>query len=152
MNLGEALSVRARLAQRLNDLKGRIKANAVAQEGDEPAENAAELMAAYLASSKELAALMVKITKTNASTVVLDKNLTDLLQDREELIRERNLYGSTADTATPNSDRYRYMRNEVKFVSFVDVADLRKKEEECNERVHILDAIIQKINWQTELV
>lgn len=146
--------MRARQAQRMNDLKGRIKANTTSQEGDSPAEDVAGLIDAYLATSREHMGLMVQIANTNAKTVVDETgaSLLDLLQQREWMIRERNLYGSTADGANPGQSLFRFARNEIKQVSNVDVPDLRRKEEELTERIRVLDAEIQKLNWATELV
>lgn len=152
MTLGEALSLRAKQAQKLNDLRGRIKANAITQEGEVPAENADVLIAEYTVLSTIHSALLVQIASTNAATSVDGKTLVQMLQQREDLIRERNIYGSTADAATPNSGGYRYMRSELRYVAQVDVADLRRKEEETGEEVRALDAQIQHANWQTELI
>lgn len=152
MNLGEALSLRARQAQKLNDLKGRIKENSVVQEGSEPAEDAEDLIATYLVTSTEHRVLVAQIIRTNATTVADGVTLLDMLQEREELVRERNLYDMAANAATASGDRYRFMRSEIRYVSQVNVADLRRKEEAVGEQVRVLDARIQKINWETELL
>lgn len=151
MNLGEALTLRARQAQRMNDLKGRIKASAVVQEGDDPPEDANNLIAAYIETSLEHKNLMIRITATNASKMVEEgQTLAQLLQEREALIRERNLYSVVADSASPG-ERFRYMRSEIKMVPKVDIAELRGLEEQLIEDIRQLDVKIQTINWTTEL-
>lgn len=161
ITLGEALSLRARQAQSLNDLKGRIKNCATSQEGTTPPEDVNALIQEYLNVSADHEALLVRIAETNAkstvkvgegTTAVGEAVLLDLLQRREALIRARNLYGLAAAAGSLSESSMRYMRTELKFVSNVDVADLRVKENDTNETIRVLDAQIQATNWQTELI
>jgi len=151
MKLGAALSQRAKLAQRLNDLKGRIKANCLVQEGQQATEDPALLISEYSIASADFRDLVEKIALTNAATMVGERTLLALLQDRESLIRMRNLYGTTADSATPSSDRYRYMRSELAHTSTVDVAEMRRLEDSLNTQIAELDSLIQQTNWETDI-
>ena len=152
ITLGEALSLRAKQAQRLNDLQGRIKASALHQEGTKPPEEPYALIEEYLKVSKEHAELLRRIAVTNVTTDVDGSPLMMLLHKRESFIRKRNIYGIAAKAASPGTDSYRYMRTELKYESSLDVAEMRRKEDEANEKVRELDAQIQKSNWATELL
>lgn len=152
MVLGEALSLRARQAMKLNDLKGRIKNCATSQEGTTPPEDVNELIGEYLEVSGEHQALLVKIARTNTTTVVGGVTLLELMQHREALIRSRNLYSMAADAGSQGESGYRFTRTELKYVANVDVPALRKSEDEGNEAIRVLDAQIQATNWSTELL
>lgn len=152
MRLGEALSLRARQAQKLNDLRGRVKQNAVAQEGTEPAESVVTLISEYLEVSEEHRHLLVRIQITNVSTDVDGASLLALLQSREALIRERNLASLAAAAGTLSDSNYRYMRSELKYIPQLNVASFREREDDLNEQIRILDAQIQSVNWATDLI
>lgn len=151
MTLGEALSKRARIAQQMNDLRGRIKNNSLVQEDQKPVEDPNELLSEYEALSREFQELVKKITYANANAEIGDEKLLDLLQERECLIRIRNIYTLAATSASPGSDRYRYMRSEIAMIPAVDVAEMRRREESLTKQIIILDAQIQKKNWQIEI-
>lgn len=151
MRLGAALSQRAKLAQRMNDLKGRIKTNVLVQEGTTPSEDPHALIADYVNTSARFRVLVQRIAEANASTMIAGRSLLAMLQEREQLIRLRNLYGMAADSATPGIDRYRYMRTELAYTTTVDVAELRRQEDDLNQQVRIIDELIQQTNWETDI-
>ena len=45
----------------------------------------------------------------------------------------------------------RYSRNEIKFVSTISVADMRKRVDDLSKQYRELDTRIQQLNWNTEL-
>lgn len=152
MKLGEALSLRAKQAQRLNDLRGRISNAALVQEGDTPPEDATGLLAEYTALSEEHAALMDRIANTNNRTRIGGVTLAAALQQREHLIRMRNINGIVATKASPGRDAYRYSRSEVKYVPTINITAFRLNEKAFDDQVRELDAQIQKTNWETDLL
>lgn len=152
MKLGEALSLRAKQAQKLNDLSGRIKLNAMSQEGETAAESATNLLDEYLSLSAEHRVLVSNIALTNANTSVGGTTLLAMLHEREHHTRARNIYAATAAAGSTGRDMFRYGRSEIRSVTNVNVADLRKMEDQANEEVRKLDAQIQEINWKTELL
>lgn len=155
MKLGEALTVRRRQAERLNDLRGRIKANAMVQEGDQPQENVDALLAEFKALSETHGQLVQRINRTNVSTSVSesdDVTLLDLLASREHFNRWRNMLGTVADAATPSRNDYRFMRTEVRFVPTIDIAATRAEKDDVQAIIENLDSQIQEVNWQTELL
>lgn len=152
MKLGEALSLRARQAQKLDDLRGRIRANAMVQEDEEAAESANDLIIEFAAVSAEHATLLSRIARTNLSVETADGTLTATLHKREHLRRQRNLAQLAADAATPNRNDYRYMRSEMAFKAQVNVQSLRGQIEKLDDEVREVDAEVQEINWKTELL
>ena len=153
MKIGEALTRRARLAQRLNDLQGRIKGAAMVQEGDVPTEDCKKLLVEYETVSQDHAKLVRRIQLSNATTEVEPGvTLLDMLQQREVKVRQRNITRIAANAGTVTNDRYRYMRSELKMVPQVDVAALHADAEEIDEEIRVIDSKIQSTNWQTELL
>ena len=153
MKLGEALSLRARQAQKLNDLRGRIRTNAMTQEGDAPAEDPNELLREFALLSEEHSQLLRRIALTNQQTTLADDRvLADLLQEREHLRRTRNMTEAAATAATPSRSDYRYGRTEIKYVPQLRVAALRTAIEDLDTQVRKLDATIQEANWQADLL
>lgn len=126
------------------------------QEGETPSENPVTLIDEYLVLSDKHRDLVAKIAHTNAETVVEKTaevvTLLDLLHERAHLIRQRNLFSQTADVGVAGPASFRYGRNEIKSVSTVDVVGLRHLEESRDEEVRVLDARIQQLNWETELL
>lgn len=135
----------------MNDLKGRIKTNVLVQEGTTPSEDPHALIADYEDASIRFRVLVQRIAETNASTMVAGRSLLSILQEREQLIRMRNLFGMAADSATPGVDRYRYMRTELAYTTTVDVAEFRRAEDDLNRQVGALDELIQQANWETDI-
>lgn len=146
MKLGEALSLRALQAQQLNDLRSRISLNATGQEGTTPAEEPGALLDAYENLSKAHAELIGRITLSNATG-----SLNPLLQDREHMRRMRNTLESAVRASSSLTASSRYMRSELKSVSFVDVAALQEQIDKLTEAIRVLDAVIQQSNWNTDL-
>lgn len=155
MKLGEALSTRAKQAQKLDDLRGRIRANALTQEGTDPVEDPQKLLEDFGKVSEEHSRLLLQIANTNAVTIVeqLDMTLLAALHKREHLRRTRNMFDAAATAATPRRDSYhRYSQSELRDVPQVPVAAFRKLVEEMDEQVRQLDAVIQEVNWKTDLL
>lgn len=152
MKLGEALTLRRRQAEKLNDLRGRIKANALVQEGDTPSEDVAALLDEYEKLSDEHRRLVLRINRTNLETVVDQRKLAYLISDREHLNRIRNMLALTAQAASASRGDYRYLRSEIKFTPTVDVSALRQRIDATQQSINALDMRIQEINWATDLV
>jgi hypothetical protein len=70
VKLAEALSLRADATRRVEQLRTRIVANARFQEGEEPTEDAAALLAEAGAVLDELEGLIRRINRTNAVTQI----------------------------------------------------------------------------------
>jgi hypothetical protein len=151
MKLAEALIRRADSQKRFEQLKARLLANAKVQEGDVPAEAPAELLAELSRVANDLVELIKRINKTNSATVFNDREtLSDALAQRDLLALQRGAYAELAQAGSISQGRY--MRSEIKFVATINVAEIQKRADELAKNYRELDARIQELNWQTELV
>jgi len=151
MKLAEALILRADSQKRLEQLKQRLLSNAKVQEGDNPAENPTGLINELEELTAELTALIQKINRTNVNTF-LEAGVTvaDGLAQRDILKVKHTIYRDLARAATITADRF--TRSEIKFVSTVNVADIQRVADQLAKEHRELDAAIQAINWNTELM
>jgi Family of unknown function (DUF6847) len=151
MKLAEALILRADCQKRIAQLKARLLANAKIQEGDKPAETPQELITELNHVSTELLDLIKRINRTNSATAFAGRgSISDALADRDVLALQRAAHVELAQTAAITQGRL--TRSEVKYVSTVNVAEIQQRADELAKNYRDLDARIQELNWQTELV
>ena len=151
MKLAEALIRRADSQKRFEQVKSRLIMNAKVQEGDVPAETPAELLTELSRLANELLDFIKRINKTNSATVFSgNQTLSDALAQRDLLALQRAAYAELAQAASITQGRF--TRSEVKYVATVNVAELQKRADELAKNYRELDARIQELNWQTELV
>ncbi|MDX6499436.1 MAG: hypothetical protein QOG23_2696 [Blastocatellia bacterium] len=150
MKLAEALILRADCQKRFAQLKARLLVNAKVQEGDQAAEDPKEISAQLEAVANQLADLIKRINKTNSGTSYAGGTISDALADRDVLALRRAAYAELAQTAAITQDRY--TRSEVKYVRTIDVVETQKRADELAKNYRELDARIQELNWQTQLV
>lgn len=151
MRLAEALSQRADLTTRLAQLQRRAITNATRQEGDEPSEDPAELIAEHDRQAAELERLIGRINATNIGTALeRGTTVTDALARRDVLRIRHRLRHELADAGVPGRDRW--TRSEVRQVPSVDVRRLRAAADELAAELRVLDSRIQQLNWTTDLV
>jgi hypothetical protein len=132
MKLAEALAERADAQRRLAQLKQRVMLSARFQEGEEPPEDPRELLVEADRIAGQLQDLIERINRTNATTAI-----------------QRDLYAETAQAASVRQDRY--SRSEVKFVTALDVPELRRRADGLSKDYRELDARIQAKNWEIDL-
>lgn len=150
MKLAEALVLRSDHQRRLSRLKSRLLRVAQVQEGDEPAEAPADLIAEFEEVAAELETLIQRINQTNLATrLPSGVTLTEALATRDVLALRAALYRELAESATVSHDRY--SRSEVKFKSTVDVRAAQKQADAIAKTHRELDAEIQAANWLTPL-
>ena len=149
MKLAEALILRADLQTRLEQIRERLTANALVQEGEKPAEDPEELLKELEDTTKHLEEMITRINLTNAATIQNGESLTAMLAKRECLMQKisvmRSLLSSASHTVMRGS------RMEVKIFSTVPVAELRKKTDQLSVELRTLDTAIQSANWTVEL-
>ena len=151
MKLAEALILRADCQKRFEQLKARILRSAKVQENDQPAENPQELIAESERVADDLADLIKRINRTNSTTAFDDvRTISDALAERDVLVLRRGLYADLAQAASVT--QVQYIRTEVKFVSTVNVSETQKQADALARAYRELDARIQQLNWQTEVV
>jgi hypothetical protein len=151
MKLAEALIRRADAQKRFAQVKARLLTNAKVQEGDAPAETPAELLTELGRVVNELRDLIKRINKTNSATAFsAGQTLSDALAERDLLALQQTAYAELAQTASITQGRF--TRMEVKYIATVNVAEIQNRADELARNYRELDARIQELNWQTELV
>lgn len=155
MKLAEALLLRADRNRTLEQLKQRIQVSARYQEGEDPPEDARELVLMTSSVLDELEGLIRNINRTNSSTVMADgRTVTDALAERDVLRLRYSVLKVSADAASGTQQQVGYMRatrSELKLMSDLDVKNLRQQASDVARRVRELDARIQEVNWTAEL-
>lgn len=100
MKLAEALWLRTDATRRVEQLRTRIVANARFQEGDEPAEDAAGLLAEAGAVQDELEDLIWRVNRTSAaSRIEPEDTITDALARWDVLRARHSVVTAMADAA-----------------------------------------------------
>ena len=155
MKLAEALLLRADRNRTLEQLKQRIQVSARYQEGEDPPEDAPELVTMTSTVLDELEGLIRNINRTNSGTVMADgRTVTDALAERDVLRLRYSVLKVSADAASGAQQQVGYMRatrSELKLMSDLDIRNLRQQASDVARRVRELDARIQEVNWTTEL-
>lgn len=151
MKLAEALIERKAIKNKMEELKKRIYQNSQVQDGDEPIELPLTLMKQLYQESDEFEKLVICINTTNIKTELGNgMNMMEALIKRDMLRYKYYIYNNLADKATPSTDRY--SQREIKFVSTIDVTDVRKKADEIAKESRLLDMKIQEANWSIDLL
>lgn len=153
MRLAEALTARADLQRRIEQLRARIVANARYQEGEEPAEDAAALIVEADAALTQLRDLIRRINATNSRLDLgADGTMTDALASRDVLRLRHSVLTDAAAAASGSNDQYlRQMRSELRQVSALPVAQLRSRADAVAQELRELDNRIQQANWSNDL-
>lgn len=150
MKLATALSERASLQVRLNELQIRLNANAKVQEGDVPAENPVELIAEKDRILDELENLVTRINLTNSRTECDGVTITELISKRDRMKKDVNIMRTFLNNASSKVDRY--SKTEILIKSTVDIAEYQKKLDVISKELRQIDEKIQELNWTTELI
>lgn len=155
MKLAEALAQRAALTKRLEQLRARAQANARYQEGETPAEDAPALLAEADDVLDELERLIRQINVTNAQAELEPGvSLTDALARRDVLRWRHAVYTGLADAASGkhHNDFVRQMRSELRILTAVPVADVRRRADDLARDYRELDIRVQQRNWEVDLI
>ena len=151
MKLAEALILRADCQKRIAQLEARLLNNAKIQEGDNPAEAPQDLITELEHVTSELLTLIQRINKTNSAVVLPEgRTISDALAERDVLSLRRKAFVNLAQAGATSQSRF--TRSEVKYVSTVNVAEVQKRADELAKNYRDLDARIQALNWNTELL
>ena len=153
MKLAEALALRADAARRAEQLRTRITASARYQEGEEPAEDAAALLAEVGELLDRLEDWIRRINRTNTATLVEGGTLTDALARRDVLRLRHSLVTSAANAAAGDGQRgFRQLRSELTMIPALPVAELRRQADDLARQLREVDTVIQRANWEADLV
>ena len=151
MKLAEALVLRSDTKKRLERLRVRFNASALVQEGETPPEDPRVLLAELEALTTDFERLVIGINRTNSSVDIKGVGtLTVALARRDALDVKFSVLSGFLDAASSRVNRY--SRTEIKLVSTVDVAALRKQLDDIARARRDLDSSIQGTNWTTDLL
>lgn len=151
MKLAEALLLRADLQKKLASLQARVTKYAIVQEGEQPAEDPADLLRQIESISGQLRDLIFGINKTNlAHTLRTGQTITEALATRDVLIQRHAILNAVIDACTRPPDRYGVA--EIRWVTTVKPAALQQQADDLARQVRELNAAIQEAGWQVELV
>ena len=151
MKIAEALAERSDCQNRIEDLKKRLVRSARIQEGEQPAEDPAELLADVNRTFTRLLDLVRSINRTNARTTFNEQQtIADAIAERDAIGKRRDLLAGVAEAASTRQDRY--SKSEVKFMATVPVSELQKEIDALSKRFRELDTKIQELNWKTDLI
>jgi hypothetical protein len=151
MKLAEALAERSDCQVRLEELKKRLLRVARVQEGEQPAEDTAELLAEVDRVVARLETLISAINRTNARTPFdEERTISDAIAFKDVTAKKRDLLAGLADAATTRQDRY--SKSEVRFVPTLPVGDLQRRIDQLSKVYRQTDTRLQELNWRTELL
>jgi len=150
MKLAEALLIRADQKKKILSLRERIAQNALVQEGDDPREDVAKLIAECFAVVAEQQALVLKINAANANAKLPDgRLLADVLAARDVLMQQHAVLDHAVEATHQETDRY--SMREIKWVPQIDVAVMQKQMEDLARKIRELNVLVQATNWQVEI-
>lgn len=151
MKLAEALQIRADLQRRLAQMPARLRSNALVQEGSKPSENPDELINETDGILDSLEDLMNRINITNSRVTDPDGNTMTALIARRDTLRKkveimRNFLNAASETVP------RHSSTDIRILSTVNVADMRKRCDGLSKELRELDTRIQSLNWTVDLI
>ncbi|RCH70144.1 hypothetical protein DT019_01175 [Streptomyces sp. SDr-06] len=155
MKLAEALAERAEATRRVEQLRARVVSSARYQEGETPAEDAAQLLAEVGEVLGGLEALIRRINRTNAAVDMgPDGTLTDALARRDVLRLRHAVITAAADAAAGSGERGygRQLRSELVMLAALPVAELRAQADAIAREIREVDVRIQRTNWEADLL
>ena len=150
MKLAEALQERADLNRKIEELRRRLANVILVQEGEEPAEEPAELLKELNAAITRLEYLMAAINLTNCRTKANGMTLTALIARKDALMVKLSSYRDLVYSAAQNTNRAR--GTEIKVKSLLKAGDLQKVADQIAKEVRELDNLLQETNWKTKLI
>ena len=151
MKLAEALLERKSLMDKVETLKTRLVQNALVQEGDEPMEAVAVLLRELNEAIEQLESFIKRINATNnVARLPNGDTVSESIVRRDMLNLRRGALEQLAESAAMRQNRY--SRSEVKFVATVNAQQIRSETDALSKAWRELDAQIQAVNWNTDLV
>ncbi|WP_370681961.1 DIP1984 family protein [Comamonas sp. GB3 AK4-5] len=150
MKLAEALLLRADQKKKLASLRERIARNAIVQEGEQPKEKVADLLAEATSTLQEQQKLVRTINAANEAAKLADgRLLADLLAQRDMLVAQHSLLSCAIDATHKDVDRY--SQREIKWVPQIDVASVQKQADDVSRKIREVNVTIQAANWQIDI-
>lgn len=150
MKLAEALQERADLNRSIAQLKSRLEASALVQQGEQPLEDPAQLKQSLDKAVQRLAWLIDRINHTNCTTLAEGQSLTELIARKDTLTLQIQLYREILQEASQAN--YRARGTEIRILPTIQVADWQAQLDELCRQLRLLDNLLQRTNWETDLL
>lgn len=150
MKLAEALQERSDLNMKISQLKGRLANNAIVQEGEQPAEKPAELLAELDKAVQRLEYIIAKINLSNCTIKVEGKTLTEIIAKKDCLAEKASVLQSLIAVASRPINRI--SRTEIKMLSTINVAKIQKESDSISSEIRSLNTMLQQTNWTSDLI
>ena len=150
MKLAEALQERADLNRKIEQLRVRFVANALVQEGEQPAEDPEQLKTELDGAIDRLGYLIERINMTNASTMIDGKSVTRVIAHRDALSLKIEAYREIVRAASQTTTRMRV--SEIRIRPSISVREWQKQINLLSNVLRLIDNSLQENNWKTELI
>lgn len=150
MRLAEALQERADLNRKIEQLRTRLRNNAVVQEGEKPLEDPVELKTELDSCIERLSYLISRINHTNCQIMVEGKTLTEMIAQKDTLLLQISVYRDIIGSASHLVERVRM--SEIKILPAVSVVDLQTEVDSLAAKMRRIENKLQEINWTRDLI
>ena len=151
MKLAEALSVRSGIQKDLAWIKDQFSKISRVPEGSKPAEDPEEMLRRMEGRASEFEQIITRINRTNLGvTDSRGRTMTELLAERDALRARQNILSEAYQQATQKDEVYG--RQELRYEPTMEIVPLRKRIEEVNGRLRETNILIQRLNWEADLV
>lgn len=149
MKLAELLIERSEITRRIMQLSSRINHFAILQEGDVPPVHPESMLETVEELHTQLEQIIININHTNNnSEFEAGTTMSEAIVQRDTLKNRQGIYSSLIRAIQPDS---RHSRNEIRYVTTVDLVKVISKADELAKAIRIIDSKIQKKNWEIEV-
>lgn len=150
MKLAEALQERADLNRKIEQIRTRLSAVCLVQEGEQPAEDPQMLKKELDSALDRLEFISAHINLTNANTIIEGKSLTEHIALRDMFTLKISAYRHVTETASQST--YRARNSEIKIKPSISVGAWQNEIDVLSKSLRLLDNMLQENNWKTELI
>ena len=150
MKLAEALQERKDLNTRLEQLRYRLRSNALVQEKEKPAEDPQELLRIQDACFRRMEYLIAAINHSNDTIEVNGMTLTQLIAKKDVLLMKLAAYKNVIRDAGSSTSRAR--GTEIRILPTVKAAELQAEADRMSKEIRTLDNLLQETNWTRDLI
>lgn len=163
VSIGKALLERSAINAKIADLVTRVTNNAITEktvtgESEVTLENSSELLNQVNILDERHVLITRAIINANYNTIVNYDNkeyklveIIDLIEVYKRRMKRIKDLIATVETSTINSRRNRYDTTDKKYISTLDISELRKTLEKMAQKNSALQIILQEANWATQI-
>jgi len=163
VSIGKALLERSAINAKIADLVTRITNNAITEktvtgETEQTVENSEELLNQVNILDDRHVLITHAIINANYETKVKYENIEyklveiiDLIEVNKRRMKRIKDLIATVETSTITKSRNRYDTSDKKYISMLNISELRKKLEKLAQKTNALQVILQEANWATQI-